>query len=128
MEATRFETLTSARHDVHPGPNFCAGNALLRTEALRQLHWQQRDWARILATHVTGTPCLVASTDRAGLNDGLDLLRAAGEEVPARLYRRGSLVRTMDAAGSIAAGVSLVSLLADITRVLEWFDAAHDHD
>jgi hypothetical protein len=122
MEATRFETLTSARHDVPPGPDFRAGNALLRTEAVRQLRWQQRDWARILARHAPGTPCLIPSAGRAGLTDGLDLLREAGEDVPARLYQRGSLVRTANAASGPAASVSLVSLLANVNRVLEWCD------
>ena len=54
---------------------------------------------------------LVASADRAELNDALGVLREAGEDVPARLSRRGSL-----------ASVSLADLVADITRVRAWFD------
>jgi hypothetical protein len=77
---------------------------------------------RILTTHAPGTPCLIAADNRAGLNNGLDLLREAGENVPPRLYQRGSLVRTTNAAEGAMGSVSLASLLADITRVLAWFD------
>jgi hypothetical protein len=98
------------------------GNALLRTEAVRQLRWQQRHWAQTLATHAPGTPCLVPSADQAGLTDGLDLLRAAGEDIPAWLYQRGSLLRTANGASGPAASVRLVSLLAHINHVLEWCD------
>jgi hypothetical protein len=72
--------------------------------------------------HAPGTPCLVASADRTGLHDGLDLLREAGEEVPARLYRRGSRVRGPAAAGGTTANVSLSGLVAEITQALELFD------
>jgi hypothetical protein len=122
MTGDRVDTLTPFRADAHAGLGFRDGNAMLRAEALRQLHWQQRDWMRILATHAPGTPCLVAATNNVGINDGLDLLREAGEEVPARLYRRGSLVRGPAAAGGTTANVSLVGLVAGITEALEWFD------
>ncbi len=121
MTGDHLDTFTPARHDAHAGPGFRQVNAMLRAEALRQLHWQQRDWMRILATHAPGTPCLVAAADRAGLNDGLDLLRAAGEEVPARFYRRGSLVRSPDAARGTAVSMGLAGLVAGITQALEWF-------
>jgi hypothetical protein len=122
MNGDYGDTLTPARHDAHAAPGFRRDNALLRAEALRQLHWQQWDWMRILATHAPGTPCLVAAADRAGLNDGLDLLREAGEAVPARFYRRGSLVRSPDAARGTAVSMGLAGLLAGITQALEWFD------
>jgi hypothetical protein len=116
------DTETPAHDDAPPGPDVRTSKVLLRAEALRQLHWQQRAWARVLAAHTPGTPCLIASTERAGLHDGLDLLRAAGEDVPSRLYHHGSLVRTTDAARGVPAGVSLAGLLADLDRVLERFD------
>jgi hypothetical protein len=50
-------------------------------------------------------------TDRAGLNDGLDVLRPAGEDGPSPFSRRGASVQTT-AAGGIA--------LVDIPRVLRW--------
>jgi hypothetical protein len=86
-------------------------NAAARALALRQLRWQQREWARNLATHAPGTPCLIASADRARITGGLDLLREAGEDIPSWLYQRGSLV-----------SVSLTDLMADLTRVLARFD------
>ena len=94
----------------------------LRAEALHQLRWQQQEWQRILATHPAGTPCLVAPADRAGLNDGLDLLRKAGEDVPQRFYQRGSLVQLSGVARGTTAGVNLAGLLAAITRAIDWFD------
>jgi hypothetical protein len=92
------------------------------------LRWQQQEWERRLAAHTAGMRCLVAPRERARFHESLDVRRKAGEDVPSWLYRRGSLVRTTDAAGNATAGVSVVSLLADVTRVLEWFDAGHDHD
>ena len=69
-----------------------------------------------------GTPCLIAATERAKLNDSLDLLQEAGEDVPPQLYRRGSLQRITDAARGATAGVSVARLVADIDQVLAWFD------
>jgi hypothetical protein len=127
MDNQHFELL--AKHTPTPRDTGCdfgvrAGQLALRAEALRQLRGQLREWQRVPAMHTTGTPCLVVASERAKLHDSLDLLRTAGEDVPLWLYRRGSLVRTTNAASGIAAGVSLVSLLADITQVLAWFDAA----
>ena len=123
-DSASVDTLTPAHDDPLPDPGLRTDAVLLRAEALRQLHWQQRAWARVLAAHLPGTPCLIASTERAGLHDGLDLLREAGEDVPPRLYHRGSLVRTTDAARGVAAGMSVAGLVADIDRVLERFDPA----
>jgi hypothetical protein len=119
MEATRFYH----RPCTQPGPDYRAGNARLRTEAVRQLRWQQRDWTRTLAKHAPGTPCLIPSAARAGLNVGLDLLREAGEDVPSLLYRRGSLVRLSDAGRGTATSVSVAGLLSAITQALAWCDA-----
>jgi hypothetical protein len=121
-------TIDMPRPDAPPDPGSPHEAAALRAEALRQLRWQQQEWQRRLAAHRPGTPCLVAPRERARFHESLDLLRKAGEDVPSWLYRSGSLVRTTDAAGSAAAGVSVVSLLADVTRVLERFDVDHDHD
>ena len=74
----------------------------------------------ILTAHEPGTPCLVASADRAGLHNGLDLLRRAGEDVPSRFYRRGAYVPT--SAGGSATSVRVSDLLVDITQALRWFD------
>ncbi len=69
MPTDRSATLTSARFDAHAGPAPGTVNAALRAEALRQLRWQQREWARVLATHPVGTPCLVAPA-RGSINAG----------------------------------------------------------
>jgi hypothetical protein len=122
MDSERSDPLTPAHDDPPPASGVGTTKALLRAEALRQLHWQQRAWERVLAAHAPGTPCLITATERAGIHDGLDLLRAAGEDVPSRLYRRESLVRTTDAASGVPAGVRLTGLLADLDRVLAWFD------
>jgi hypothetical protein len=94
--------LTPSLHDARPGSGFREVNAALRAEALRQLHLQQREWAGTLTTHSPGTSGLVGPAARAGLTDGLDVLRQAGG----------------------TARVQLADLLADITRVLPWFDSA----
>jgi hypothetical protein len=86
-------------------------NAAARALALRQLRWQQREWARLLATPAPGTPCRIAPADRARFTDCLDLLRAAGEDVPSWLSQRGALP-----------SVRLTDLVADLTRVLARFD------
>lgn len=123
-DITSVTPLMPAHDDPPPGPGVCPNKVLLRAEALRQLHWQQRAWVRVLAAHAPGTPCLIASTERAGLHDALDLLREVGEDVPSRLYSRGSLVRTIDAARGVLTEMSLAGLLADLDRVLEHFDPA----
>jgi hypothetical protein len=127
MDTDHFKSLaprTPARPDTGCDSGVGAGRGALRAEALRQLRWQQREWERVLAAHPTGTPCLVAASQWAGLTDGLELLQQAGEEVPSWLYRRGSLQRITDAAGGTTTGVSVAGLLAAITRVLAWFDSA----
>ena len=96
--------------------------AALRDEAVRQLRWQQQHWERLLARHPPGTPCVVPLAERITLHDSLDLLRQAGEDIPERLYHRGSLIRGTDAAGNATVGVSLASLLTHVSRVLEWVD------
>jgi hypothetical protein len=127
MDTQHFELLaklTPTLRDTGGDFGVRAGQLALRSEALRQLRRQLREWQRIPAMHTTGTPCLVVASERAKLHDSLDLLQRAGEDVPPWLYRQGSLVWSMNAASGITAGVSLVNLLADITRVLAWFDAA----
>jgi hypothetical protein len=109
-------------------PDIPRDAAAPRAEALRQLRWQQREWERRLAAHPPGTPCLVAPRERALFHNSLDLLQKAGEDILLGLYRRGSLVRTTDATGRTTPSVSLISLVAEVTRVVERFDADHDHD
>jgi hypothetical protein len=101
--------------------------AALRAEALRQLRWQQGQWARILATHPPGTPCRVAATEQARIIDSLVVLQEAGEDIPRSLFPCGSRVRSADAARGSRARVSVNGLLADIARVLAWFDAEPVH-
>jgi hypothetical protein len=121
MDADHVAPRTRTRPDLPGSPGSGKENTLLRAEALRQLRWHQRKWARILAAHAPGTPVLIASADPAGFTDGLDLLREAGEDVPSWLSHRGSLVRTTEVA-SDTTRVSLTDLLADITQALAWFD------
>jgi hypothetical protein len=99
--------LTAALHDARPGSGFRHVNAALRTEAPRQLHLQQREWAGTLTIHSPGTLCLVVPAARAGFSDGLDVLRQAGEDVPWWFDQGGSLTWTREAAkryGARAAG------------------------
>jgi hypothetical protein len=127
MDTDHFKPLarlTPAWHDTGCDSGVGVCHAARRAEALRQLRWQQQEWERVLAAHIPGSPCLVAASQWAGLTDGLDLLRQAGEDVPSRLYRRGSLQRITDAAGGTTMGVSVAGLLAAITQVLAWFDSA----
>jgi hypothetical protein len=74
--------MVPVRFDIHspapPASRFDRVNTALRAEALRRLHWQQREWQCRLATHPPGAPRLVPA-HRAGLDDCLDLLREAGE-------------------------------------------------
>ncbi|HKG29096.1 MAG TPA: hypothetical protein VKB01_08175, partial [Thermomicrobiales bacterium] len=75
-----------------------------------------------LAAHPPGTPCLVPAAHRAGLDDCLDLLREAGEHIPSWLHQQRSIVRATNGAGGITGTVKLANLVADISRVLAWFD------
>jgi hypothetical protein len=119
MDADRFATRVRTPPDPHDGPGSATVSTALRAEALRQLHWQQGEWTRILAT---SDPGLIAVAARAGFTDALDLLREAGEDVPSWLYRRGSSVHTSDLPRSATARTRLTALLADITQALAWFD------
>jgi hypothetical protein len=121
MPADRFHTSMLAAHHGLTGRICHEDPAMLRAEALRQLRWQQGVWMSVLTAHAPGTPCLVASTDRAGLHNGLDLLRQAGEDVPSRFYRREAYVQTT--AGGTAMSVRVSDLLVDITQALRWFDS-----
>jgi hypothetical protein len=122
MVPVRFDIHSSVPPDAPLGLTFGDVNAALRAEALRQLHWQQQEWERRLATHPPDAPCLVPRAHRAGLDDGLDLLREAGEYIPPWLHRRGSIVRSTNVAGGVTGTMSLTNLVADISRVLAWFD------
>ena len=94
---------------------------LLRAEALRQLHWQQRAWARVLAAHAPGTPCLIASAERQGfMTDWICCGRRRRCPVAALSSRVARV--TTDTARGVPAGISLAGLLADLDRVLERFD------
>ncbi len=114
---------TSARPNAFPTPACHDVNAALRAEALRQLHWQRREWERRLTAHPPGPPCLIAPAHRAGLSSSLDLLREAGEDIPPWLYQRGSTVRTTNLPRGATGTVRLDNLLADIVRVLAWIDS-----
>ena len=118
--ADPLSSFVATRPDPHQGPEF--NRALLRAEALRRARWQTGEWERLLASHLPGTPCLIACNEWAKIVDCLDLLREAGEEIPTHLYPRGSLVRSTDPARGMSASVSVAGLLANITRVLAWYD------
>ena len=57
---------SSAPPDAPPALTSSDVNAALRAEALRQLHWQQQEWERRLATDPPGAPCLIALAHRSG--------------------------------------------------------------
>src|SRR5215204_4310305 len=101
MTTEHFESLarlTPALHDTDC--DFCArgGHRAVRAEAVRQVHWLQRAWARTRATQTLGAPRLVVPAARAGRPDGADGLRQAGEDVPSWFDEGGSRVRTGDVA------------------------------
>jgi hypothetical protein len=126
MDTNHFEPLarlTPALHDTSCDSGVRARHGALWAEALRQLRWQQRALARTLITHTPGTPRLVVPAARAGLTDGPDLLRQAGEDVPSWFDQGRSLLWTVGAARRTES-VRLADLLADLTRVLTWFDSA----
>jgi hypothetical protein len=74
--------LTPALHDTDG--DFCArgGHRAVRAEAVRQLHWLQRAWARTRTTQTPGAPGSIGSTARARRTDGTDVHRQMGEDVP----------------------------------------------
>src|SRR3954471_18910713 len=100
MDTNHFESLsklTPALHNTSCDSGVRTGHGALRAEALRQLRWQQRALARTVITHTPGTPRLVPAA-RAGLTDGPDLLRQAGEDVPSWFDQGRSLLWTVGAA------------------------------
>jgi hypothetical protein len=85
MNTESFESLarlTPALHDTDCDFTARGGHRALRAEAVRQVRWLQRAWARTLTTHTAGAPGLIGPTARAGRTDGTDLLRQMGEDVP----------------------------------------------
>jgi hypothetical protein len=126
MDTDHFEPLarlTSALHDTGCDSGVRAGPGALRAEALRQLRWQQRALARTHTTQTPGTPYLDVPAARAGLTDGPDVLRQAGEDVPSWFDHDRSMLWTIDSARRTGS-VRLADLSADLTWVLAWFDSA----
>jgi hypothetical protein len=126
MDTDHFQPLarlTPALHETGCDSGVRARDGALRAEARRQLRWQQRALARTRTTPTPGTRYLVVPATRAGLTDGPDVLRPASADVPSWFDQGRSLVWTSDAARGTGS-VRLADLMADLTRVLAWFDSA----
>jgi hypothetical protein len=97
--------------------DFCArgGHRAVRAEAVRQLHWLQRAWARTRTTQTPGAPGSIGSTARARRTDGTDVHRQMGEDVPSWFDEGGSRVRIVEVASG-PASVSLANRVADSPR------------
>ncbi len=93
--------------------------AQLRTEALRQLRWQQQ-WQQAIAQAPPGAPVLTSPNDRVWFLGCLDMRRAAGAEIPQAFYRRGSIIPTSREECREVASISLNALVTDITRALAY--------
>jgi len=118
MTTEHFESLarlTPALHDTDC--DFCArgGHRAVRAEALRQVHWLQRAWARTRTTQTPGAPGSIGSTARARRTDGPDVHRQMGEDVPSWFDEGGSRVRIVEVASG-PASVSLANRVADSPR------------
>ena len=108
--------LTPALRDTDCDFSARGGHGAVRAEAVRHVRWLQRALARTLPTQTPGASDLTVPTARAQRTDDPDVLRQAGEDVPAWLDLGGSLVGTVDAASG-PASVRPADLLADSTRV-----------
>jgi hypothetical protein len=74
--------LTPALHETDCEFSGRGGHRALRAEAVRQVRWLQRAWARTLTTRMAGASGLIVPTARARRTDDPDGLRQAGEDVP----------------------------------------------
>ena len=74
--------LTPALHDTNGDCSARGGHRALRDEAVRQVRWLQRAWARTLTTHTTGASGLIDPTALARPADEMNGLRQMGEDVP----------------------------------------------
>jgi hypothetical protein len=105
MTTDHFESLarlTPALHDTDC--DFCAhgSHRAVRAEAVRQLHWLLRAWARTRSTQTPGAPGSIGPTVRARRTDGTDVHRQMGEDVPSWFDEGGSRVRIVEVARGTA--------------------------
>ena len=85
MNTEHFESLARlapALRDTDCDFSARGGHGAVRAEAVRQVRWLQRAWARTLPTHAAGAPGLIVPTARARRTDDPDGLWQAGEDVP----------------------------------------------
>ena len=85
MNTEHFESLarlTPALRVTDSDFSTRGGHRAVRAEALRQLRWLQRAWARSLTIHTPGASGLFGLPAHAGRTDGPNGLRQAGEDVP----------------------------------------------
>jgi hypothetical protein len=85
MYTEYFESLarlTPALHETDCEFSGRGGHRALRAEAVRQVRWLQRAWARALAAHTPGASGPIGSTARARRADETDVLWQMGEDVP----------------------------------------------
>ena len=85
MNAESFESLarlTPALHDTDCDFTARGNLRAVRAEAVRQVRWLQRAWARSLTAHTPGLPSPTDFTTRARRADETDVMRQMGEDVP----------------------------------------------
>ena len=85
MNAESFESLarlTPALPDTDCDFTARGNLRAVRAEAVRQVRWLQRAWARALAAHTPGASGPIGSTARARRADETDVLWQMGEDVP----------------------------------------------
>ena len=84
MYTEYFESLarlTPALHETDCEFSGRGGHRALRAEAVRQVRWLQRAWARSLTAHTPGLPSSIDFTTRAR-TDRTNVHRQMGEDVP----------------------------------------------
>jgi len=85
MNTEYFESLarlTPALGDTDCDFSARGGHRALRAEAVRQVRWLQRAWARTLTTHTAAASGLIVPPAHARRTNGADELRQMGEDVP----------------------------------------------
>ena len=85
MNTEHFESLarlTPTLHDTDCDFSARGGHRAVRAEAVRQVRWLQRAWARPRTSQTPGASGSIRPTARGGHPDGPDVLRQAGEDVP----------------------------------------------
>lgn len=93
-----------------------------RKKALRRLRHILEDWTELRATSSQGVQALVDTHEVEEYNMALNLLRQAGEKVPARYYAAGPVVPKAMTLAKESDGIPLHALLGKVRTVLSRYD------